>query len=69
VSEGASEHRYLTKRSSSSRKKKKTHKKVVYAIYIHHPNKDVAAETCNKKKNLTTLERERENTDKKTTHT
>jgi hypothetical protein len=49
VSEGASEHRNLTKRGSS-RGKKNPHKKVVYAIYTHHPNKDAAAEICNKPK-------------------
>jgi hypothetical protein len=62
VSEGASEHRNLTKRGSS-REKKTPHKKVVYAIYIHHPNKDAAAEICNKpksKQHWRERERERE---------
>jgi hypothetical protein len=73
VSEGASEHRNLTKRGSS-REKKNPHKKVVYAIYIHHPNKDAAAEICNKPKSNNTGERERERERerariKKTTHT
>jgi hypothetical protein len=67
VSEGASEHRNLTKRGSS-REKIKPHKKVVYAIYIHHPNKDAAAEICNKPKSNNTGERERARI-KKTTHT
>jgi hypothetical protein len=59
VSEGASEHRNLLKRGSS-RETKNPHKKVVYAIYIHHPNKDAAAEICNKPKSNNTGERERE---------